>query len=127
MYRLGNSVNYLLPTCTLSSDKQLLLFGCDELNVWRREELVQNFKDHDHDPSFISSALFVSNDTCIASLNTKGTLLIWQLVDGDIINRFENYNILMDLEYSYWQKKTKYRVYYCLYKNISLRNPSDGG
>jgi len=98
----NNNVGHLLPTCTLSSDQQLLLVGIIELNVWKREDLVQTFKDHS---SGVCSALFVSNDTCIASLETKGTILIWRWVDGDIIHRFENYNYHFNLDYSYWQKK----------------------
>jgi len=102
MYHLENNVSYLL-TCTLSSDEKLLLVGFNVLNVWKRAALVQTFKQHN--PSGVCSALFVSNDTCIASLDTNGTILIWRWVDGDIIHRFENCNIFVNLQYSYWQKK----------------------
>jgi len=114
VYHLGVDLgDFCEPICTLSSNEQLLLVGCadgwSELNVWKREELVQTFKEH---PLPVYSALFVSNDTCIASLDSRGTILIWRWVDGYIINRFEKYNLsyidsFLKLEYSYWQKKTK--------------------
>jgi len=111
-----------IRTQSLSGDEQLFLVGGDNVSVWdiTKGTLICRFTDHQPNENrgiplqhqiWITSAIFVCEDTCVASQDEKGIIYIWRINDGKIIHCLDHYDSRIPLQYSYWDKKNQNQEY----------------
>jgi len=99
---------YHIQSYNLSNDEQVLVLGgLGTVHVWPLAEPKPTLKFEEHVGKGVNSVFFVCKDTCVVSQDSNGDVLIWRWVNGEMINRFINYNTrhTFYLEHSYFLKK----------------------